>query len=459
MSRMAWEGLPWLAAIAFPWLIGQARRRPNLAVLTAIMSLLCTSVHTIADPSGHRFTIAILIGALLVLDLGLWLAPLSIERVLVSIARCRATKALLLCLAATLIPLALAERACQVLTELHILRYHKAIQTVWRAGSDDWRLATITGDESREPDPVLLWRPVPRRPFTSQRFKGPLAAIPKPKDVVRVMCYGDSLTDGPPRGGWPAWLQKLLAEEPLPLGRRFEVLNAGVAGYSSHQGIRRFLQEVDQYTPDLVLVSFGWNDAADAGGQPDKSFQIPPWPVVAFQRAVVQYRSYLVLMYYTQQWRAQPPAATGVPLEHRVSIEDYLANLERFRIEAQTRGIPIAFLTRPHKLAAELRSSANWRGSVPEYNAALVAWARKNGALLLDVQGTFGRLPASLFADECHFTREGYELMGRLVHEQLFLTPDSPLGLARLAAPTAPKAKAVADRRGTVPSNDARVVR
>ena len=47
----------------------------------------------------------------------------------------------------------------------------------------------------------------------------------------------------------------------------------------------RFLQEVDRYQPDLVLVSFGWNDAAEAIGQPDKSFQAPPWPVVLCQCA------------------------------------------------------------------------------------------------------------------------------------------------------------------------------
>ena len=95
------------------------------------------------------------------------------------------------------------------------------------------------------------------------------------------MCYGDSLTDGPPRGGWPSWLNRLLQEQGRAGGRRFEVMNAGVAGYSSHQGVLRFLQEVDRYQPDLVLVSFGWNDAAEAIGQPDKTFKIPPWPMVA----------------------------------------------------------------------------------------------------------------------------------------------------------------------------------
>ena len=48
-----------------------------------------------------------------------------------------------------LVPAAIVERGCRLLTDWHVLKYHQAIQTVWRAGHDDWRLATITG--RREP--------------------------------------------------------------------------------------------------------------------------------------------------------------------------------------------------------------------------------------------------------------------------------------------------------------------
>jgi lysophospholipase L1-like esterase len=340
-------------------------------------------------------------------------------------------KILLTFLTASLVPLGVAELACRILTDLHVLSCHQPIQTVWRAGRDDWRLATITGDENCEPDPVRLWRPVARKPFNAQRFKGPLARVPKPADVVRVICYGDSLTDGPPRGGWPTWLRVLLNQRPPWPGRRFEVLNAGVAGYSSHQGLLRFLQEVDRYEPDLILVSFGWNDAAEAIGQSDKSFRIPPWPVVLCQRALVRYRAYLVLMYYTRAWRAQPPAAPAGSVHPRVSVEDYLANLERFRTEAEARGIPIVFLTRPHQREpAALSRDPTWRGSVPRYNAVLTVWASSQGVPLIDVQRYFAPLPNSLFSDECHFTPKGYQRMAELVRDRLV---DGPNGLLRLA--------------------------
>jgi lysophospholipase L1-like esterase len=198
------------------------------------------------------------------------------------------------------------------------------------------------------------------------------------------------------------------------------VLNAGVAGYSSHQGLLRFLQEVDSYDPDLLLVSFGWNDAADSSGQPDKAYRIPPWPLVALQRTLVRYRAYLVSMYYLKGNGAEPVTAHGGAHSPRVSVDDYLDNLARFRSEARLREIPIVYLTRPHKIQPdELRKSLTWRGSVPKYNTALLDWAKHQGVTVLDIQGIFERLPSELFSDECHFTPQGYQRMAEAVREHI----------------------------------------
>jgi lysophospholipase L1-like esterase len=438
MPRSIWEGGLVLLVVGFPWLLARYRGRRDLAALVVFAALIYASAFVMVVPARDGLEQAVPFCGLLALDLCAWFAPLSLERRLLATARSRPAKVVLACLGASLVPLAVCESICRVLTDCHVLTFHHGIQTVWRAGHDDWRLATITGDENREPDPVLLWRPVARKPYSSQRFKGPQVAVPKPPDVVRLICYGDSLTDGPPKGGWPAWLQSLLAKQQPGPGRRFEVLNAGVAGYSSHQGLLRFLQEVDLYDPDLILVSFGWNDAAEAIGQPDKSFRLPAWPLIVTQRALVHYRAYLVLMHYTLRWRTEPPAARSGPVQPRVSVGEYLANLERFRSEAVARGIPIVFLTRPHKLPPEeLAKNPTWRGSVPRYNAALVAWAKKQNLNLLDVQRYFELLPPSFFSDECHFTRQGYQRMGELVRDQLVNRTDGILGAAVAVAKNA----------------------
>jgi lysophospholipase L1-like esterase len=326
--------------------------------------------------------------------------------------------------AATAIPLAAIELAARGLTNWNVLKHHLPIETVWKAGADDWRTATITADEYRDPDPVLLWHPVSRKPYNSQRMKGPLLTTPKRDGVIRVMCYGDSLTDGPPRGDWPSRLHSMLQRPTSPTGLHFEVVNAGVAGYSSLQGLSRFLQQVDRYQPDLVLVSYGWNDVAQAVGPADRDFRPPAWPVVSLQRALIRYRAYRVLTYYVRKLRPEPAARPAIPYHPRVSAEEYLANLDRFRSEAEARNISMVFLTRPHQMPPSLlRRTETWRRHVPEYNAALIEWARRKRLALIDVQQFFEDQPTSLFSDECHFVPAGYELMSELVRERLFEGP------------------------------------
>ena len=235
------------------------------------------------------------------------------------------------------------------------------------------------------------------------------------------MCYGDSLTDGPPRGGWPSWLHRLLAEQPPAPVRRFEVLNAGVAGYSSHQGVLRFLQEVDRYQPDLVLVSFGWNDAAQAIGQPDKTFKIPPWPVVVCQRALVRYRAYLVLMYYTQKWRAEPPVAAPRP--------GFSAG-QRRRLPGQHGPIPNRGCPQGHRdRVSHPAAQASAGGAEQERDLARIGAQVQRGAGRLGPSRTTSRCSTpsttsssfqpDLFSDECHFTPQGYERMAKLVRDEL----------------------------------------
>jgi lysophospholipase L1-like esterase len=446
MPQTAWEWILVAVVVVLPCLVARRCRRGALAAGAFLMNWLAMCGRVLVDPSGSPLITAILAVALGGFNVAAYLAPAAAENTLRGMLRDRKPRLALIIVFATILPLGSIELACRFLTWAHVLQYHRAIQTVWRSGADDWRMATITGDENREPDPVLLWRPVARKPFTYQRFKGPVAQLPKPADVVRVMCYGDSLTDGPPKGGWPTWLGALWKRSPPIPGKRIEVLNAGVAGYSSHQGLLRFLQEVDRYQPNLLLISFGWNDAAEAIGEPDKSFHIPAWPLVVCQRFLIPYRAYLVFLCYTQRWRAAPPDRSGEAPHPRVSIDDYVANLERFRAEALARGIPVIFLTRPHKLpTAELRQQPTWRHLVPDYNAALLGWAQENGAAVVDTQRHFELLPNELFSDECHFVPKGYELMAELIRDHVIVTADGSLhpmwraeGVARVPANSTP---------------------
>jgi lysophospholipase L1-like esterase len=309
---------------------------------------------------------------------------------------------------ATAVPLAGLELTARVLTYFRIVQYWKPIQTVWTKGTEDYRLAHITLDEYREPDPLLLWKPVPRPPYNAQRFKGPLMAVPKPAGVFRIMCYGDSNTDGPDRGSWSDQLQHILDERAGKGRLRYEVVNAGVVGYSSHQGLLRFRQEAELYQPDVVIVSFGWNDAAEIGGGiPDRDYQPSAWRVSVL-RVLLKSRLYLVLMRYLAK---SPPAQ---PREHaaRVPLSDYLNNMEGFAETASKRGASVVFLTRPHReQEAKLRFVQFWERQVPAYNSRLRLWAQEHRLPLIDVQAIFESAGAEFFADKSHFTTPGHRRM------------------------------------------------
>lgn len=316
------------------------------------------------------------------------------------------------------------EWSVYVLAKVGVFRLENPIVTMVRPGTEDWREALVAGDAASEADPVLFWRPRPISPYNAQRFQGPELATPKPEDVYRIMCFGDSNTDGILRdGGWPARLGKQIVQsEWSPLGKRVEIVNAGVMGYSSHQGLLRFKRSLDTYQPDLIFVSFGWNDAPGAIGKADREYEIPPEGVVYLQRHLLRFRFCQLF----RQWRRDLVGDTSGGLDSseivgpRVSLTEYESNLQQFVDLGDRHGIGVVLLTRSRRASTpEFPAPVEgWRATVPSYNRTLRDFARRTGSVLIDVQEHFATSP-ELFADECHFTAEGYDEMARFLWSEL----------------------------------------
>ena len=298
------------------------------------------------------------------------------------------------------------------LTRIGLVEPYGAMRTMLPEGVEDWRLAHLTADRYRQPDPELLWRPVDHEPYNRQRFKGPIIEEKKPDGVLRLFAYGDSNTDGPAQGSWPQLLGERLIERP---DGAYEMVNAGVTGYSSYQGRLRFARDAPRFRPDLVLVSFGWNDLAPALGAPDRTFHPPANSVLALQRLLLEYDVFLVARRY---WpRAAAAAQTVGP---RVGLVDYGTNLASFVDTAATHGGRVVLLTRPHREPEPVLKARrdNWRHQVPVYNRMVRRLAGRQGSILIDVQRRFAGHP-ELFVDECHFTAEGHALMAEMIERQL----------------------------------------
>jgi len=325
---------------------------------------------------------------------------------------------LFIALLSSVVPFGNLEWLALLTTNMGLIEAHAPMTTRLMYGVEDWREDQVVSDTKREQDPVLFWRSragVP--PFSSQGFKTSIQmAVPKPENVYRVMAYGDSNTEGSDSMDWSKKLQEILQSRNTP-ERIHEVINAGVGGYSSYQGVQRFLQEWETYQPDLVFVSFGWNDLPEAIGQPDKSYKPNSAVLVQILRTLIQYRSYQAIQHYMVSGELQERKKEAQP---RVPLDDYMKNLERFGAVGRAKGFEVVFLTRPYRATTtEIKKQSGWRGRVPSYNEALVKYAEQKGEHLIDVQKYFETETEGLFIDETHFSNEGMAEMARLLVREL----------------------------------------
>ena len=410
-------------------LAASRRHGTRVGLLLAGVNALLWAVAVLAYPANLHFHPAkiqswvfdaVAGAAILGVNAALILSPRLAGSVLEGVRRRQWMQRGSLLLLATLMPLAILEWTATSAVKAGLATQFVPTETRLAENTEDWRLHHVMSDDYREPDPLLLWRPVARPPYGAERFRGPDVEVPKPDGVTRVMCYGDSNTDGPPDGQpWPNDLNGILQSD----RPHVEVVNAGVTGYSSYQGLQRFREEVAVYDPDVVLVSFGWNDVTQAIGAPDRTFAAsgpfrslsPTW--VRIRRLLLKYKAVLVAERYLAPAPVDPERADAYA--PRVSLADYAANLRAFIATARAHGATPVLLTRPYRESTEeLESESSWRRLVPAYNREVLEIARSGGVPVVDVQAAFaGR--RDLFVDECHFTPEGHRLMAQLLADRL----------------------------------------
>ena len=102
--------------------------------------------------------------------------------------------------------------------------------------------------------------------LNSQGFRSREFQTPKPRGRVRILCLGDSWTFGANVDQDQAYPQRLetLLRRAYPTVD-VEVLNLGVFGYSSFQGLALLRRDVQALEPDVVVIGFAMNDSRVAG--------------------------------------------------------------------------------------------------------------------------------------------------------------------------------------------------
>jgi lysophospholipase L1-like esterase len=80
----------------------------------------------------------------------------------------------------------------------------------------------------------------------------------KPKDVIKIIALGGSTTDPAVRHNWPKQLNDVIKEKGINC--EIEVLNGGVAGYSSNQELLKMLRDCLPLKPAVIICMNGVNE-------------------------------------------------------------------------------------------------------------------------------------------------------------------------------------------------------
>ena len=227
-------------------------------------------------------------------------------------------------------------------------------------------------------------------------FRGPEFSAAPPAGAVRIACVGDSWTFGMPVGQHETYPERLASwlGADLP-GRRFDIRNFGVLGYSSFQGLQVFKSRVLALKPDVVAIGFGMNDSEVAGYRDkDMAGGSEPTPLraritSALKGAVQSTEDYKLLDYAAlvvrfkpkplESYLKEPPdGKSGGTVDYdaiepwtRVSPHDYEANIREMIGLARGQGARVVLL-----------DNELWEGS--PYRAVLKRIASELQAPLVD---------------------------------------------------------------------------
>jgi lysophospholipase L1-like esterase len=297
--------------------------------------------------------------------------------------------------------------------------------------------------------PGVRFRSGPYRiDVNSLGFRGPEIAVPKPPETMRIFALGESSTFGwkgarSHEEAWPGVLEtKLRAAHP---GRRIEVINAGVPGYTSIEQRINFMLRISHLQPDAILIYHGNNDLNWSWtpeietkliyGRADAAVCRPGWftRLMEFSYVWMEVRSRIELFGASSRPKkdAVDPAALRMLEENiRGLIDD--AGRQNVKVAIATfahgfdvTGQPGHFTADEVKLGVpnvgrwfENLSPEGARRSFPVYNEMVRSLA---GTEKIPLAEPIKRIPPTpeYFTDWCHLTLKGEQLMAQIWFETL----------------------------------------
>ncbi len=213
----------------------------------------------------------------------------------------------------------------------------------------------------QERNPLLLWkfRPNVHKSIfqtNSQGLLGHEISISKPANTYRILLLGDSA----PVGLGLYKREEVFGEQLTEIlnqrkpDKKHELINAAVLGYTSLQGLTYLRNYGLKYSPDLIVVYFGNNDASKNGYISDKELMSRNPQFLGFLGTLNQLATYRFLKELILPIKAsfenRLKRSESRLVVVRVSPEEYYQNIEEMIKLAKANNIKIILINVPVSL-------------------------------------------------------------------------------------------------------------
>jgi lysophospholipase L1-like esterase len=255
-------------------------------------------------------------------------------------------------------------------------------------------------------------------------FRGP--EFNRLKTGPRLIALGDSCTFGfgvsDNDHTYPAALSRLIREA----HRTAEVINAGVVGYTSHQGLQLLRNKIVDLHPDVVLIYIGWNDFGNS--------LLPDWTPSMTQDVAVSHiwGSSPPYIFLALNDLLSPLRRSGKIGFKPEAVSWYAQNLRGIVEAARSNGIKPVLLTWPTRVQRqieELKSReimlgtgvtfASWFSYYKKYQQEIETVAREQNVQIIQLAERFNQLDESFYFDEIHLNDRGALEAAKLIWESL----------------------------------------
>ena len=240
-----------------------------------------------------------------------------------------------------------------------------------------------------------------------------------PANLTRIIVLGDDGVFGlgvREEHTFSNLTQKILNDNTIA-NYHYQVINAGIPGYSSYQSLQLLKHNLLNLNPNVVIVYLGWNDHRISwNGRPDREHFLLIHRSLLHRLKTSQFN--ILSQTFTYQWfldsllqiqiESQNKKKWHLPKTQktRVPIEQFANNLREIIQLAKNNGFGVLFITQPHGYTSEnlpkkyltpsqLNQKEGLLGAHKQYNETVRKVAEESNIVLLDLEKFFSQSDAS----------------------------------------------------------------